>query len=446
MTSDETAVRAQPHMDSSPNTPDLPIPASGRAVRRTGRASLSILTVAGLMAPLAVWASPSAPTESVGARYSLAALSTPAPATVLTLEGGLVGVQTLIHFTPQQLQGSYCAPPNTCVPVDYLALPGQQYNEKGADALAQAVAALPESAGPVILLGHSQGAQVIYAVLNRWQANPSTAPDPSRVSWVSIGNPDNAYGGFQTKLGLVKDPLPPDTPYTGTEIIRQYEGWADWPDDPTNLLAVLNAVAGMFLVHPDYFNVDVNDPANVRFTPTLADGSPGNVTYVWVPNPVLPLISGTGPLAPLLDSLLRPIVESAYHRPVTIPAPGASAPAPDPKPAQVLADPLPDPLPNPSERQLVSPTPDPTPPVTSATQDTRQTLPAATTVTPDPTPDPVITRSVIADEPAPPSTPARHRGAGKASQKTPHAAAARAHRANGSADQSDTDTASGTAD
>jgi pimeloyl-ACP methyl ester carboxylesterase len=239
-----------------------------------------------------------------------------APATVLTLEGGLVGVQHIFHFTPFQLQGALCASPNACRPVDYLALPGDAFNEAGADLLEQAVDALPDRGGPVTLFGHSQGGQVIYAALRRWAADPSTAPDPSRVSWVSIGNPENPYGGVVEKLGLKPAPrLPVDTAYQGIEVIRQYDGWADWPTDQANLLAVANAVVGALTVHPRYDNVNLDDPKNVRYTPDKPDGTPGNVTYVWVPNPRLPLIAGTGPLEPILDKMLRPIIEAGYHRP-----------------------------------------------------------------------------------------------------------------------------------
>jgi hypothetical protein len=144
---------------------------------------------------------------------------------------------------------------------------------------------------------------------------------------VSIGNPENTYGGRRAKTETASDPwLPPDTAYQGTEVIRQYDGWADWPDDTSNLLAVANAFVGMLFIHPDYRNVDLNDPANVRYTPDVA-GQPGNVTYVWVPTKTLPLVSWAGPLAPALDKRLRPIIETAYHRPVDIPDPNASAPA-----------------------------------------------------------------------------------------------------------------------
>lgn len=293
------------------------------------------VAVAGVLALLALHSpAPEAGREAsrihgVDRGYALSALSRDLAATVLTLEPGIVGIQNVYHFTPKTLQGSVCTAPNTCQAVDYLTLPGDNYNEKGADKLLDAVKNLPADGSPAILMGYSQGAQVIYSALRRWEAKPATAPDPSRVSWVSIGNPDNPIGGVRNSLGTAQ-PRPVETPYAGVEVIRQYDGWADWPDDQSNLLAVFNAVVGMTTVHSNYFDVDINDPANVRYTP--ADGSPGNVTYVWVPNPVLPMVAGFGPLAPTLDSWLRPTVEAGYDRPVTIPAPGPKAAAAQPVP------------------------------------------------------------------------------------------------------------------
>ena len=137
------------------------------------------------------------------------------------------------------------------------------------------------------------------------------------MSWVSIGNPENTFGG------KAPDPVPANSPYQGTEVIRQYDGWADWPTDKGNLLARLNAVVGQQLVHPNYWNVDLNAPSNIRYVE-------GNVTYVFVPNPMLPLVQLTGPFAPLLnpilDPILRPIVEAGYNRPIG-PVPGSSNPS-----------------------------------------------------------------------------------------------------------------------
>lgn len=236
--------------------------------------------------------------------------------TVLTFEGGVVGLQPWFHFTPLQLKGDLCKSPNTCQPVNYFAMPlGQWFNDQGAIKLNQALDALPAGT-QTVLFGHSQGGQVIYSALRGWAANPATAPDPADVSWVSIGNPENTFGG------KAPDPIPANSPYQGTEVIRQYDGWADWPTDKGNLLARLNAVVGQQLVHPNYWNVDLNAPSNIRYVE-------GNVTYVFVPNPMLPLVQLTGPFAPLLnpilDPILRPIVEAGYSRPIG-PVPGSPVP------------------------------------------------------------------------------------------------------------------------
>ncbi len=275
------------------------------------------------------------PVKPAIAEVGLTALSAPLPATVLTLEGGLVGLQDLVPFTQGQLRGDLCDPPDRCQAVDYDAWPlGPYFNEQGAKRVIDAIGAireLPDATGPITLFGHSQGGQVIYAALRRWAAAPASAPDPSSLSWVSIGNPENNFGGQSAT------PLPADSPYQGTEVIRQYDGWADWPTDPTNLLAVANAAVGMSSTHVfGYFDVDLNDPENFRYTPDKADGTPGNITYVFVPTPVLPLIAATGLLAPLLnpilDPVLRPIIEKGYQRPIG-PVGASATPAVGPNPA-----------------------------------------------------------------------------------------------------------------
>ena len=252
-------------------------------------------------------------------------------ATVLTLEGGVVGLQHLLHFTPLQLRGDLCDAPSRCQPVDYFAMPlGQAFNDLGAVRVNEDIADLPDDGSAITLFGHSQGGQVIYSALRGWAADPATAPDPTRVSWVSIGNPENAFGGRDP------DPLPADSPYPGIEVIRQYDGWADWPTGPFNLVAFANAAVGMSTTHVfGYFDVDIDDPNNIRYTPDRADGTPGNITYVFVPNPTLPLVTAlAGPLAPLLnpvlDPLLRPMVEAGYNRPITVPGGGAGSAATSP--------------------------------------------------------------------------------------------------------------------
>jgi len=271
----------------------------------------TMIAAVGVTAALAAGGGFTAPAAAVAA-----GITADLGPTVLTLEGGLVGIQHLLHFTPRQLQGSLCTAPNTCTPVDYPAWPlGAYFNNLGADRLISAIDALPAGA-PVTPFGHSQGGQVIYSTIRRWVANPTSAPDPSQVTWVSIGNPENAFGGVKRQDGLA-----PDTPYKGIEVIKQYDGWADYPTGKMNALAWLNAQVGKNNTHVwGYFDVNLDSPDNIRYTPVKADGTPGNITYVFVPNDTLPLVQATGVLAPLLnpvlDPILRPIIESAYNRPI----------------------------------------------------------------------------------------------------------------------------------
>ncbi len=287
------------------------------AAAKSGAIMRSLFT-AGLSVGLCATLLAGSPADQGPARASAEVRLTAASqgATVLTLEGGLIGIQNIVHATPRQLQGSLCTSPNVCTPVDYPAWPlGQYFNDKGADRLIDAINAQPADGPPIVAFGHSQGGQVIYTAVRRWLADPANAPDPATVSWVSIGNPENAFGGVRKQDGLA-----PDTAYQGIEVIKEYDGWADAPSGPFNLLSWLNGQVGRSTTHMwGYFDVDLNSPDNTYYRPNDINGNPGNITYVFVPNNTLPLIEMTGILAPLLnpilDPILRPIVDAGYSRP-----------------------------------------------------------------------------------------------------------------------------------
>ena len=91
-----------------------------------------------------------------------------AGATVLTLEGGVVGLQHLLHFTPLQLRGDLCELPNVCTPMNSFAMPlGQWFNDQGAVKLNEAVAALPDDGTPIVLYGHSQAGD-LRGLFSHW--------------------------------------------------------------------------------------------------------------------------------------------------------------------------------------------------------------------------------------------------------------------------------------
>ncbi len=242
---------------------------------------------------------------------------TASAASVLTFEGAFSGSDRSSH---QIMGGALCAAPSTCQGVPYTSIPLGTYTQEGGRML---TAAIPAS-GDVTLLGHSQGGQVIYSALRDWSTGAQDAPSPaSRVTWFSFGNPENRYGGRQGGVGYTNGQgLPEDPGYSGYEVIRQYDGWADAPDDRSNLLAVLNAEMGKYSLHSNYRDIDYANVVNGGY-PTHTDTyeSGAQVRYVWVPTDTLPLIAWTGPFAPALDNALRPIVEKAYNRPVSIPDP-----------------------------------------------------------------------------------------------------------------------------
>src|SRR6185312_14960258 len=104
--------------------------------------------------------------------------------------------------------------------------------------------------GTRVVFGHSLGAVVSSYWLNQYA--PDSGIDPADLSFVFIGNSVHPIGGalgpesgseWQNWFGT-GIAAPADTPYTVTDIVRQYDGWADWPTGGFNLDAVFNALSG----------------------------------------------------------------------------------------------------------------------------------------------------------------------------------------------------------
>ncbi len=188
----------------------------------------------------------------------------------------------------------------------------------------------PAAGDTFVVFGYSQSATI--ATLEKtdlaaaFAAGDPTAPEPGQLSFVLIGNPDRPNGGFLARgpQGLTIPivgatffgPTPTDTPYATVDIARQYDGWADGPENPLDVLADANAIAGGVYLHGDYSSVDLSD--------AVLQDRYGDTTYYLVPTPILPIlmpleqIPTVGPvLADTLDPTLRVLVEAGYNRTIS---------------------------------------------------------------------------------------------------------------------------------
>lgn len=232
----------------------------------------------------------------------MAVASTPT-ATVLTLEGATLGPGVPAPWNASVTDGTICRNA-ACTAVPYpsdLGFLGIPFGVHDLDE------ALDGSTGNTVVLGYSLGAIVASEWLIANAHNPD-APDPSKVSFILMGNAARAHGGSGRWMGMVL----PQTQYHVTDVTRQYDWLGDFPDNPLNLVALANAAAGYLFIHTDYSDVDLDDPDNVTWTE-------GNTTYVFVPTKNLPLLEplrmvGMDALADELNGPLKAIVEAGYHR------------------------------------------------------------------------------------------------------------------------------------
>lgn len=154
---------------------------------------------------------------------------------------------------------------------------------------------------------------------------PSASADVSpEVSFVFVANPNRPNGGILPRFEGLHIPVlgvsftaatPTDSsrtaPLTTVDVARQYDAISDFPTNPLDLLASLNALCGYFIIHVAPFGGG---------TPEL-QGQYQDSTYYLIPTPTLPLLMPmarlpvVGPfLAAVLDPPLRVLVEAGYDR------------------------------------------------------------------------------------------------------------------------------------
>lgn len=176
----------------------------------------------------------------------------------------------------------------------------------------------------ITLIGVSQGAIVLNYVKQSLALQITANRPHTELSFVTFGDPTNGTGGIVAKnpllwLTVPLGPLP--TPYNTTEIVREYDGLADWPDRPTALSA-MNALLGTVVVHPDYgVAADPRTPGTLKTVTTNILG--GTTTHYLVPTAELPItaiLRAAGVDTSIIDAWLRPQIDRSYNRPKISPS------------------------------------------------------------------------------------------------------------------------------
>ena len=193
----------------------------------------------------------------------------------------------------------------------------------GADDLEAAIA---KQGGPLVIFGYSQGAGVANVVKKRLaeQYEGTDAPD---IDFVLVGDPNLPNGGLAARFPDLYIPIlnftlngaaSTDTPFDTVEIARQYDGFSDFPLYPLNLVADLNAVAGIVFVHTTMFDVSV--PAENPTESPAYVGHYGDTDYYFFESENLPLfeplrIAGVPePVIDVFEPVVREVVELGYDR------------------------------------------------------------------------------------------------------------------------------------
>jgi hypothetical protein len=218
--------------------------------------------------------------------------------------------------------------------------------------------------GQFYLTGYSQGATVVSYFKRSYPTNPTSQglPPLDQLTFVMAANPNRPNGGLFMRPGIfgpfnipildatVGIPAPTDTGVKTTDIAIQYDGVSDFPEYPINLLADINALAGLFFIHPTYVYPNSSHPDSHPYGYTLdqftaavaaaqqaADNGQctdanncqqfGDTTYITLPTTNLPILAPlrylgeqtglsflTRPLADLVQPVMTVLIETGYDR------------------------------------------------------------------------------------------------------------------------------------
>lgn len=179
---------------------------------------------------------------------------------------------------------------------------------------------------PIAVAGLSEGTLVIDAELAYLATNPADAPNRDALTFYVFGDMLRGLGQMYLRgltipfIGQTFGPVP-ETKYDTVVVNEQWDGWANPPDRPWNLLADLNAVMGaVYTVNGsnDHSQTSLDSLADAIKVSETVNSLGGKTTTYLVPRQQLPL---TRPLRQLgipdwavdeLDKLLMPLINYGY--------------------------------------------------------------------------------------------------------------------------------------
>jgi hypothetical protein len=207
---------------------------------------------------------------------------------------------------------------------------------------------------PYLVEGYSQSAQIVVAEkIDLMEAGQH--PD---VTFLMLGDPYRPNGGMVERLtglvvpgiGLFSGTDPTDAGIPTIDIANQYDGFADFPQYPINVVSDLNDLLGIIYAHAAYGDGPLpegipslwppSEPLSGPYTDEYTLGSTeivqqvdGDTTFYFIPTTELPLLDPLRSLGVpesvlnIFQPALQVIVEAGYDR---------SIPFGDPTPAELI--------------------------------------------------------------------------------------------------------------
>lgn len=243
---------------------------------------------------------------------------------------GLGGDYSALN-TPEEFCPIVCFPAPPDDPSNWSSMNfGQSLNAGVAALHAQLTGAL--SADPnsdLGVFGYSQSATLGTIEMQQLAASGITDPN---LHFVFVGDPNSPLGGILSRFDFTQNvpfaddmqhvpfvniPLgigaAPTDDFSSIIYTGEYDGWGDFPQDPLNLVADLNALIGIATVHPYYpsptpgDNLDIGGPNHV-----IDIGTIGDTQFYGIPAalPLLAFMYDGGPAGQFFYNLFAPFLRT----------------------------------------------------------------------------------------------------------------------------------------